>query len=67
MGSSKAHLRYWEEVIFQRRDGGNWWVQIHISRDRHRNRNDLERRRTAILHIAAPRVLVSFRFSLQPE
>jgi len=25
---SKAHLRYWEEVIFQRRPGGNWWVQI---------------------------------------
>jgi len=25
---SKAHLRYWEEVIFQRRPGGNWWVQV---------------------------------------
>jgi integrase len=27
-GLSKAHLRYWEEAIFQRRPGGNWWVQI---------------------------------------
>jgi hypothetical protein len=21
-------LRYWEDAIFQRREGGNWWVQI---------------------------------------
>jgi integrase len=27
-GVSKAHLRYWEEAVFQRRVGGNWWVQI---------------------------------------
>jgi hypothetical protein len=27
-GSSKAHLAYWERSIFQRRTGGNWWVQI---------------------------------------
>jgi integrase len=27
-GSSKAHLRYWEDAIFTRRPGGNWWVQI---------------------------------------
>jgi hypothetical protein len=26
--TSKANRRYWEDVIFQRRGGGNWWVQI---------------------------------------
>jgi integrase len=25
---SKANLSYWETAIFQRRAGGNWWVQI---------------------------------------
>jgi integrase len=25
---SKTQLRYWESVVFQRRAGGNWWVQI---------------------------------------
>jgi integrase len=25
---SKANLGYWENAIFQRRPGGNWWVQI---------------------------------------
>lgn len=26
--SQKDHLRYWDQVIFQRRPGGNWCVQI---------------------------------------
>jgi integrase len=25
---SKSNLSYWEDAIFQRRAGGNWWVQI---------------------------------------
>jgi integrase len=30
---SKANLSYWDSAIFQRRAGGNWWVQIqHAAR-----------------------------------
>ena len=25
---NKATLSYWDDAIFQRRAGGNWWVQI---------------------------------------
>jgi len=25
---SKTHLAYWEEAIFQRRAGGNWWMKL---------------------------------------
>jgi integrase len=25
---SKTHLAYWNEAIFQRRPGGNWWIKV---------------------------------------
>src|SRR4029077_10457767 len=33
---SKAHLRYWENAIYERRAGGNWWVQIQHAARRER-------------------------------
>ena len=26
--SNKTHLAYWNEAIFQRRGGGNWWMKV---------------------------------------
>jgi integrase len=26
--SAKTHLAYWNEAIFQRRPGGNWWMKV---------------------------------------
>src|SRR5262245_49338631 len=31
---SKAHLAYWENAIFQRRTGGNWWMLLQHAGER---------------------------------
>src|SRR6516164_1302280 len=31
---SKYNLSYWEKAVFQRRKGGNWWVQMQHEKRR---------------------------------
>jgi integrase len=47
---SKANVGYWEDAIFQRRTGGNWWAQMQ-----HRGRRGKFSLRTPVFHAAAER------------
>jgi hypothetical protein len=46
----KAHLRYWEDAIYQRRAGGNWWTQVQ-----HRGRRERLSLGTPVKAVAAVR------------
>jgi hypothetical protein len=46
----KTLVSYWERVVFQRRTGGNWWVQIQ-----HGGRREKFSLRTQVQHVAAAR------------
>ena len=47
---SKANVGYWEDAIFQRRKGGNWWAQMQ-----HGGRREKFSLRTPVFHAAAQR------------
>ncbi len=49
-GRSKSNLSYWDDAIFQRRAGGNWWVQIQ-----HGGRREKFSLRTPVKAAAAAR------------
>jgi integrase len=47
---SKQDVGYWEDAIFQRRAGGNWWAQMQ-----HDGRREKFSLRTPVFHAAAER------------
>jgi integrase len=53
---SKANLGYWDKAIFQRRNGGNWHVQIQYS-----GRRERFSLRTPIKNVAATRAREAYQ------